>query len=89
MALEMDFPASKSLRPAPNKQHTVTRTIQNEALLWKIAVLGMQKAPRRFWNILSLSHTVILHSSMLEISSGLWSMTFSVLLQENSVRATN
>jgi hypothetical protein len=58
--------------------YTVTRTTQNEALLWKIAVLGMQKAPRRFWNILSLSHTVILHSSMQEISSGLWSMTFSL-----------
>jgi hypothetical protein len=26
--------------------YTVTRTTQNEALLWKIAVLGMQKASR-------------------------------------------
>jgi hypothetical protein len=31
----------------------------------------------------------MIDSSMLEISSGLWSKTFSVLLQENSVRATN
>jgi hypothetical protein len=33
------------LRLKITKGHTVTRTTQNEALLWKIAVLGMQKAP--------------------------------------------
>ncbi len=48
-----------------------------------------EKAPCWWRNILPLAHTGILHSSMLEISSVLWSRTFSVLLQENSVRATN
>jgi hypothetical protein len=36
-----------------------------------------------------LADTDILHSSMLGISSGIWSRTFSVLLMENSVRASN
>jgi hypothetical protein len=50
---------------------------------------GNEKAPCWCRNILPLAHTDILLSSMLEISPGLWSRTFSVLLQENSVRASN
>ncbi len=68
---------------------TVTRTTYNEALLWKIAVLGMKKVPCWCWNILPLVHTDILHPSMLKISSGLRSRTFSVVLQENSGRSSN
>jgi hypothetical protein len=69
--------------------HTVTRTTKNEALLWKIAVIGMKKVPCWCCNILPLVHTDILHPSMLEISSGLRSRTFSVVLQENSGRSSN
>jgi hypothetical protein len=59
-----------------NFQYTVTKATQNEALLWKIAVLGREKASCRCRNFLSLSHTGILHSSMPEISFGLRSRTF-------------
>jgi hypothetical protein len=57
--------------------YTVTKANQNEALLWKISVLVMEKAPRVFKSprlcrkILSLAHIGILHSSMLEISCGM------------------
>jgi len=69
--------------------YTVTRTTQNEALLWKVAVLGMKKPPCWCRNILPLVHIGILHFSMQEISSGLWSKNFSVLLLDNSVRVSN
>jgi hypothetical protein len=45
--------------------YTVTRATQSEALVWKIAVLGMKKVPCWCRNILFLSHPAILHSSML------------------------
>jgi len=50
---------------------------------------GNEKPPCWCRNILPLAHTDILHSSMLGISSGIWRRTFSVMLQENSVRASN
>ncbi len=50
---------------------------------------GNEKPPCWCRNILPLAHTDILHSSMLGISSGIWSSAFSVMLQENSVRASN
>jgi hypothetical protein len=34
-----------SLQAKPNRNYTVTKANQNEALLWKIAVLGMEKPP--------------------------------------------
>jgi hypothetical protein len=55
---------------------TQTRVTQNEVLLWKIAVLGMEKAPFWCWNILSLAHTGYLNPSMPERSSCLRSRTF-------------
>ncbi len=50
---------------------TFTKATQNEALLWKIAVLGMEKIPSWCRNIFYLTHTGILHSSGLEMPSGL------------------
>jgi len=48
-----------------------------------IAVLGMKKDPCWGWNIFSLAHTGILHSSMQEMSSGLRSRIFAVQGGEN------
>ena len=59
--------------------YTVTKGTSNEALLWKIAVLGMGKDPCWAWNIFSLSYTDILHSSMQERSSSLRRRIFAVL----------
>jgi hypothetical protein len=39
--------------------HTVTRTTQNEALLWKITDLGIEKTLSWCRNILYLAHTGI------------------------------
>ncbi len=50
---------------------------------------GNEKAPCWCRNILPLAHTDILLSSMLEISSGIWSRNITVMLQENSVRSSN
>jgi len=47
-------------------------------LLWKIAVLGMGKDPCWDWNIFSLSSTVILHSSIQEMSSSLRRWIFAI-----------
>jgi hypothetical protein len=41
--------------------HTVTRAAQNEALLWKIAVLGMKKAPCWCRNILRPSPILLFY----------------------------
>ncbi len=50
---------------------------------------GNEKPPCWCRNILPHAYTDILHSSMLGISSGIWRRTFSVMLQENSARASN
>ena len=57
-------------------RHSVTRTTQNEALLWKITDLRIERAPCWCRNILSLAHTGIWHSSMQEMSSCSRSRTF-------------
>ncbi len=49
---------------------TVTKTNQNEALLWKIAVLGMKKPPL-VPEHLSLTHTGILHLHAVNFREGL------------------
>jgi hypothetical protein len=49
----------------------------------------MKKPPVGAGNILPLVRTVILYSYMLEISSGLWSKAFSVLLRANSGKVSN
>ncbi len=66
MAEKRGAETDKSWQPG----YTVTRTTQNEALLWKIAVLGMKKVPCGCRNILPLAHTGTLQSSMMQISSG-------------------
>jgi hypothetical protein len=50
--------------------YTVTKANQNEALLWKIAVLGMEKSPCWCRNNLSFAHAGILHSSLPKEISG-------------------
>jgi hypothetical protein len=69
--------------------YTVTKATQNEGLLWKVEVLGMAKPPVDAGTFFPSPISGIFHSSILEISSGLWSKTFSVLFHENSVRASN
>ncbi len=73
-------PSTSDLQNSENTicRPTVTKATQNDALLWKIPVLGMEKAPCWCRNLLSLAHTGILHvhSSMPEMSSGLRSRTF-------------
>ncbi len=49
-------------------RYTVTKANQNEALLWKIAVLGTKKSPVGCRKIFSLAQAGMLHSSMPEMS---------------------
>ncbi len=70
-------------------QYTVTKATQNEALLWKIAVLGREKVS--FWcrNFLSLSLSGILWFYILPCRKSLpASGPSAVLLQEDSVKAS-
>jgi hypothetical protein len=39
-----------------NLKNTELKANQNEALLWKIEIVGIKKAPYWSWNILSLTH---------------------------------
>ncbi len=50
------------------RTYTVKKLNKRKLSYRKIAVLGMKKAPCWCWNILSLTHTGILHSSTSEIS---------------------
>jgi hypothetical protein len=75
--LWLGLKSGEDLCHSPNmRKCTVTRTTQNEALLWKITNLRIERAPCWCWNILSLAHTGIWHSSMQEMSSSSRSRTF-------------
>jgi hypothetical protein len=63
------------------------KSLLQELLKMKLSSGKLQfyeKAPCWCQNILTLAHIGILHSSMQEISSDLWSKNFYVLLQDNS-----
>jgi hypothetical protein len=46
------------------REYIVTKANQNEALPWKIAVLGIEKVLCWCRNLLSLAHTGILHANI-------------------------
>jgi hypothetical protein len=64
---------------------TVTKASQNEPLLWKISVLGMDKTPCWHRNILCLAHAS-LHAEMFFGLRG--GGPSAMLMQEDSAKAS-